>query len=131
MKRLSAFVVSALLLAVLVGCPGPFGFMHSPGETALPADFVNDSARSASGVFTFETLFPVQVELEIDLFDVDAEGRILSDLLPPGTADIRITLTDKRGLTLFQGTASESGTLNATVFLPSAPEPVKIGRAHV
>ena len=126
MKRLSAFVVPALLLSVLVGCPGPFGFMHSPGETALPADFVNDSARSASGVFTFETLFPVRVELDIDLFDVDAEGRILPDPLPPGTADIRITLTDKRGLSIFQGTASESGTLNATVFLPSAPEPVTL-----
>lgn len=125
MKRLSAFVVPALLLAVLVGCPGPLGFMPAPGETALPADSVNDSARSV-GIFTFETLFPVRVELDIDLYDVDAEGRILPDPLPPGTAEVRISLTDVRGLPLYQGTAAEDGTLAATVYLPSAPEPVTL-----
>ncbi|MCK7482237.1 MAG: hypothetical protein M0C28_37635 [Candidatus Moduliflexus flocculans] len=77
MERLASFIVPAVFLAALVGCPAPFSFVEAPGETALPSDGVNDSARTAARTFTFETLFPVDIELEVDLYDVDEDGRIL------------------------------------------------------
>jgi LruC domain-containing protein len=121
-----------MLLVLLAGCPIPFASFDSggngagSGDTALSADQINDSLRSLAGDFTFETLLPVQVRLDIELYDTDAEGNILPEPLPPGSADIHVSLTDTRGELLYSGKASADGTLAAAVYLPSAPEDVTL-----
>jgi LruC domain-containing protein len=132
MKKLFAYMLPVMLLVLLAGCPIPFASFDSggngagSGDTALSADQINDSLRSLAGDFTFETLLPVQVRLEIELYDTDAEGNILPEPLPPGSADIHVSLTDTRGELLYSGKASADGTLVAAVYLPSAPEDVTL-----
>ena len=126
MKRKFVLPIVVILLAVLAGCPTPFSFLAPPAKAMLPADSINDITRPMARVFTFETLFPVQVELQIALYDLDPDGGVLPDPLPAGSAPVRVALTDKRGISLYAGTASEAGAVSTTVYLPSASEPVTL-----
>jgi LruC domain-containing protein len=127
MKKLIAIIFTIFILAVFAGCPSPYDSSGSGGlydKNSLPADLKYDALRSSSSEFTFETLFPVRVKLDVALYSLDTEGNLLSDPLPPDSAEINISLIDKRGAVIYSGKVSSAGSLLTTVYLPSAPENV-------
>ena len=129
MKKIIILIFTILILAIFAGCPSPYDSSVSDslyGKNTLPADSKYDIARSSGSEFTFETLFPVRVKLDVTLYGLDSEGTLLSDPLPPDSAEINVTLIDKRGAAIYSGKASSSGSLLTTVYLPSAPEDVTL-----
>jgi len=129
MKKIIILIFTILILAIFAGCPSPYDSSVSDSlydKNTLPADSKYDIARSSGSEFTFETLFPVRVKLDVTLYGLDSEGTLLSDPLPPDSAEINVSLIDKRGAAIYSGKASSSGSLLTTVYLPSAPEDVTL-----
>jgi LruC domain-containing protein len=128
MRRLTV-VINVILGAALLlaGCSLPFSEVGDSSAVErigaqLPDDEVRDVVRTLSGPFTFETIYPVDVELIVELYETDEQGVIQGEPLPPESADVYVTLEDSDGNTVYSGLVADDGTLNGTVQLPSAPE---------
>jgi LruC domain-containing protein len=125
MKTAGGLFVALGLVLLLSSC-----FMSNPwrsggdGDSAyLPPDTINDTARSYSGPFKFETLLPVSLNLEIDFYELDADGlgaKIQQTVPEAGKAVV--VITDSDGNAVYEGAVQADGTLEAELALPAAPE---------
>ncbi|TVQ96416.1 MAG: LruC domain-containing protein, partial [Spirochaetaceae bacterium] len=127
MKKYALMSLVALCAIVLASCPSPMGGGRGggsgvpTGSAQLPADQVSDQMRLLSGDFTFETLFPVALDLTIDLYAVDEAGMLVEPPFAPGDRSVVVTLTTANDHPVYRGMAAADGTLRAAVYLPSAP----------
>lgn len=123
------FLVAAAVLtvALLAGCPAPFSGSadDSADGVPVPNDQVADVSRSVGGGFTFETIYPVDVELTVLLFETDESG-FVSEELTPDAAQVFVTLADEAGNPVFSGLVPATGTIRASLQLPAAPEDVTL-----
>ena len=123
MKKVVRYVGGAVILLALLSCAMPNPFTSSPvGQPALPPDQISDSVRSTSGAFAFETLLPVDLDLQIDLYQWDPKSPSTLQSLPTQEQTIIITLQDSKGNQVYAGKLSPEGILRAELQLPSAPQ---------
>ena len=122
MKAWKLVPTVAVLLVVMLACSleSPWNTQTSGGEAVLPPDTISDVSRSY-GEFTFETLLPVAVNLEVDLYASAPASRSL-EALSPLEHLILVTLKNSEGEVVFSGRVSGDGTLGAVIPLPAAPE---------
>jgi len=125
MKTARYLIVALGLLLLLSSC-----FLESPGfntgrgeSVYLPPDQINDSARSFSEPFEYETLLPVSLNLQIDFYEtvVAAEGSSLLEI-PPEAGKAIVTLKDGNGNVVYEGGVQADGTVKAQLAVPAAPE---------
>ncbi|TVQ26985.1 MAG: LruC domain-containing protein, partial [Spirochaetaceae bacterium] len=129
MKTSVRLLILGTLVALLASCPMPFtGGVRggdAPAATfSLPGDQSTDVRRVAEGEFTFETLLPVQLSLAVDLYAIDEDGALLPDPLPTGDTNVIVRLESRSGSAHYTGRLRDDGTLDATVYLPSAASDV-------
>ncbi|MBU8912386.1 MAG: LruC domain-containing protein, partial [Spirochaetales bacterium] len=130
MKRYRVIFLLFAVLAVVVSCSQPFAGSEATdpvaGSTgsALPPDQINDVARPPAGTFTFETVFAVTLNLDVNLFETDENGRVVGDELASESAAVFAILHDSEGNPIYSGKVSTDGTLNGVVILPSAREDI-------
>ena len=124
MKKAIAYSLVAAMLVLLVSCPNPLSQVPFNDAVSLPPDLVNDVPRSLSGPFTFETLLPVTLNLQVDLYAMAARAKGPGSLqkLPADAAAVIVDLRDTRGNTVYEGKVKADGTLGAMLRLPAAPE---------
>jgi len=127
MKKNILMSLVAVFVIFMASCSYPMG-SGSGGETGvatgsgqLPADQVSDQMRSLSGDFTFETLFPVALDLKIDLYGVNEAGMLIEPAFEPGNRSVVVQLSTTDGHPVYSGMVAADGTLRAAVYLPSAP----------
>lgn len=90
-------------------------------EKRLPLDSVDDSLRvSSNGSFSFETLVPVRLVLDVDFYSDSFE------LLADSQNSVVVLVEDSRGNRVYSGTTDEKGMLDREIRLPGAPEDMKI-----
>jgi LruC domain-containing protein len=89
----------------------------------LPPDVINDTARSFSEPFEFETLLPVSLKLEIDFYELDSDGLgAKANEIPSAAGKAVVLITDSGGNVVYEGGVQADGTVNAQLALPAAPE---------
>ena len=129
MKRSLLLVV---VVAALVGCPMQMsdwdGSGLPPGASGalLPSDQVRDVARSMTGPFTFETLYPVSLTLAVNLYDTDSRGYVVGDPLPAGSAVVIVKLEDVDGNHIYSGQVSADGTFDGVVQVRAEAEDARL-----
>jgi LruC domain-containing protein len=97
--------------------PGPERVV---GSAVLPLDDIRDILRSPAGNFTFQTLLPVELALDVGLYEpTDGSAQSLAG------AVIIATLQDTKGNLVYAGRIPD-GHLKALVTLPSAPEDITL-----
>jgi len=125
MKTARYLSVALGLLLLLSSC-----FLDSPGlntgrseSVYLPPDQINDSARSFSEPFEYETLLPVSLNLQIDFYEsvLAAEGSSLLEI-PPEAGKAIVTLKDSNGNLVYEGGVQADGTVKAQLAVPAAQE---------
>ena len=124
MKRLAA-ALGLLAVLVFAGCQVPFfttGQATDEAVFVLPSDSVRDVPRSFSGQFTFETLLPVELALDLVLYGRDDDGNLVGDPLDPAAHSVTATVTTVSDRLLYKGPVSPDGTLRTEIYLPSAPQ---------
>ncbi|HUS87814.1 MAG TPA: hypothetical protein VMW91_00340, partial [Desulfosporosinus sp.] len=125
--KTARYLIVALgcLLLLLSSC-----FLDSPGLNTgrseslyLPPDQINDSARSFSEPFEYETLLPVSLNLQIDFYEtvLAAEGSSLLEI-PPEAGKAIVTLKDSNGNLVYEGGVQADGTVKAQLAVPAAQE---------
>jgi LruC domain-containing protein len=126
MKTAKYVIVAMGLLLLLSSC-----FMSSPwlaggeGDSVyLPPDVIKDTTRSGSEPFQFETLLPVDLNLEIDFYDLNTVG--LDKAAPEEISAIAgqavVVITDSKGNLVYEGAVQADGSLDDQMVLPAAPE---------
>jgi hypothetical protein len=97
MKNGMLFFLGIAIFGVL-GCSLPFSQVPSGSGTALPSDIIRDVPRPPNAVFTFQTLLPVELALDVELYDSTAGAtRSLAG------AVIIATLRDIQGNVVYAG----------------------------
>lgn len=132
MRRIFGLGLVALALLIFAGCPlhNPIGSKNQTEEPAeantfvLPADGISDTVRSLGGDFGFETLFPVNLSIDIDLYDPGAAALGAPALLPDGLVPVVVVLEDSDGNSIYSGVSDGDGVFSAVVNLPAAPEDI-------
>ncbi|MBA7567831.1 hypothetical protein ES708_09549 [subsurface metagenome] len=125
--KTARYLIVALgcLLLLLSSC-----FLDSPGlntggseSVYLPPDQINDSTRSFSEPFEYETLLPVSLNLQIDFYETvfAAEGSSLVEI-PPQAGKAIVTLKDSNGNLVYEGGVQTDGTVKAQMAVPAAQE---------
>ena len=130
MKKVTVILVALGLILVMTGCemllPMPQAQTLGAEQTlfgTVPSDEIRDVSRSLAGSFTFETLYPVEISLTIELYETDESGNLLSDdALSSAAHPAYVSLADAADNLVLAGRADESGVFETTAFLPSAPE---------
>ena len=126
MKKSAIFLAGlVLLLSLVIGCSMPALLAgKTSGRVALPPDAIGDQMRSSSGEFTFETLLPVDLSIQVDLYqrDLSVQGSSALLGLAPQEATVFATLTDSKGNQVYAGRLRADGTLEAQVQVPAALE---------
>jgi LruC domain-containing protein len=125
MKTARYLFVAIGLVLLLSSC-----FMSNPwlsggeGDSVyLPPDVINDTARSFSEPFEFETLLPVSLKLEIDFYELDSGGLgAKANEIPSAAGKAVVFITDSGGNVVYEGGVQADGTVNAQLALPAAPE---------
>ena len=139
MKRLFSIGILIILAVIFMGCnmgnPLSGVQLFNPEEQeeaaeadfSLPPDSADDTARSFSGSFNFETLFPVNFTIKVDFYDPEAE---LVDgdpqPLPSGSGTAFVRLYNENGSIINNGMTDPDGVYSTSVYLPSAPENIRV-----
>lgn len=123
MKRFQLFATALIVAATLISCTQPFKNAVPESSTGkpVPGDIISDVTRRG-GEFTFETVFTVSVNLEVDLYRIDEWGFIVGDPRPADETDVFVFIDDSSGNRIFAAKLDEAGLLNAGVVLQAAPE---------
>ena len=126
MNKVVRWLVCALGMLVLAACPIERLLTGNPpvSNPQLPPDQVAYVPRSAAESFEFKTLLPVDVNLIVRKYKLEAEGKISSSwtMLDPQAADVYVAVTDSRGAPVYAGRVLPDGTLSTRLMLPAAPE---------
>jgi LruC domain-containing protein len=117
MKKTLVFLAAAIAALACVSCPLPLPLL--PGVSgvapALPVDIVRDVPRSTAGPFTYQTLLPVKLSLDVTLYDAAGTA------VPSAGVGVIATLLNQKGNVVYAGRISD-GHLGALIMLPAAPE---------
>jgi len=119
MKNGVLLVLGIAIFGVL-GCSLPYSQVPNGSGSALPSDAIRDVFRPPNAVFTFQTLLPVELALDVELYD--STGGATRSL---AGAVIIATLRDIPGNVVYAGRVAD-GHLSARVMLPSAPEDIEL-----
>jgi LruC domain-containing protein len=85
-------------------------------ENSLPPDVTADVPRESSRSFKYETMLPVRLVVDADLYTEDFE--LLSTTAP----GVLVRVEDGKGNPVFSGITNDYGVLDKEVRLPGAPE---------
>jgi LruC domain-containing protein len=123
-SRTAAFILLVLLVAGCDLAVSEYAGSESSGtaQSVLPPDQLNDTLRSGGGAFSFETLYPVELNLGIVRYEPDGSGGLSEIPAGPDTPPVYVTVEDPEGNILFSGASSPQGIFASTLYLPSAPE---------
>ncbi|MCK4515545.1 MAG: LruC domain-containing protein, partial [Spirochaetaceae bacterium] len=69
-------------------------------------------------------VFPVELNLEVNLFETDETGRVLGEQLASNSTAVFVVFADSEGNHIYSGKISSDGTLDAAIVLPSANEDI-------
>jgi len=126
MKTAKYVIVAMGLILLLSSC-----FMSNPwlsggeGDSVyLPPDVIKDMTRSGSEPFQFETLLPVDLNMEIDLYELSTAGPSKSalDEISALAGQAVVIITNSKGDVVYEGAVQPDGSLNAQLVLPANPE---------
>ena len=126
MKTAKHVIVAMGLVLLLSSC-----FMSNPwlsggeGDSVyLPPDVIKDVTRSGSEPFQFETLLPVDLNLEIDFYEPSTAGlaKAALDEISAVAGQAVVIVTNSKGDVVYEGVVQDDGGLNAQLVLPANPE---------
>ena len=136
MKKLRIGLLFALAVVLAVSCPAPWSLLDPSGGAKgsddlsvtqlLPSDKRADTARSFSGTFTYQTLFPVSLDITVELYAQDPSSSDGLEKLPPDAADVLLRLTDESGNEVYRDMVGDDGNLSSVVYLPAAAEDITL-----
>jgi len=131
MKRATVLgILSLAFLLVLSSCflQNPYFGAATGGAAVLPPDQINDIVRSYTGPFEFETVLPVNIELQVNLYESTSGTKGATELtsLSPSAGAVTATIHDSVGNVVYKGKVQEDGILSAILSLPAAPENMKL-----
>jgi LruC domain-containing protein len=119
MKKAMLLIIGMAIFGVL-GCSLPHSQVPNGSGAALPSDAIRDVFRPPTADFTFQTLLPVELVLDVELHD--STGGATRSL---AGAVIIAALRDIQGNLVYEGRVAD-GCLSARVMLPSAPEDITL-----
>jgi LruC domain-containing protein len=121
MSRSSLWV---LPLAVLLVSACSIGGQN--GSATIPADIVNDQLRSAAAEFAFQAIAPVELQLDVNLYDVSGSASSVASYASAVNGDwpVYVSLVDPNGQVLYGGVFSSEGSLDTTLLVDGAMEEV-------
>jgi len=126
MKTAKYVIVAMGSLLLLSSC-----FMSSPwlaggeGDSVyLPPDIIKDTTRSGSEPFQFETLLPVDLNIEIDFYELSTAGldKAAIDEIDAIAGKAVVVITNSKGDVVYEGAVQDDGSLDDQVVLPADPE---------
>ncbi len=87
---------------------------------SMPSDEVNDLVRPTARTFSFETMLPVRLYIDVDFYSD------LFELLTEDASGVVVLLKNSDDVTVFSGVTGVNGVLDQEIRVPAAPEKMKL-----